>query len=489
MQNNVYSYTIGYKTDGSVTSFLKRTSNDLPCLEDKRGKTRATQMKDISKENYTMVKKHIDSYHPQVSHYNISHAPNRRYLSSDITIHQMHKDYLTKYKRLSYETYRKVFEKENIGFTTPSQDDCAICSVYKNHSHDAEKTQNRSDTNQTEVSTPNDDVVPNELNEQHCSTCVTYETHKRRYTSARKFYTEDSTQTWGDDFELYAVDMQKVLLLPKMTIKDAFFVSRLSVFHETFANLKPKGKNKCVLWHEAIKARNAPEVVSAYYNVLIRMESTTKHIIFWADNCTAQNKNWTLFTGCLIFVNEEWGPETITFKYFEPGHSFMKADAIHGQIGKKWNKTAELLDFEDLENLIKSSNKLNEIISLRAEDFKEFENGCMSRKKGSLMPKLNDLKVAQFRKGSKKLFYKYELEDENFSDTTFLHPKFKLKLPRASLGAFPRGLKSEKKDAIMKTLVPHMGVRKQIFWNNLLSSQDLQDLGKSVATIEATECV
>ena len=60
--------------------------------------------------------------------------------------------------------------------------------------------------------------------------------------------------------------MQKVLTLPKMTIKNSFFVSRLLVFHETFANLKSKGRNKCVLWHEAVLERNGPDVVSAYYN-------------------------------------------------------------------------------------------------------------------------------------------------------------------------------------------------------------------------------
>ena len=42
---------------------------------------------------------------------------------------------------------------------------------------------------------------------------------------------------------------------------------------------------------------------------------------------------------------KNWGPESVTFKFFESGHSFMKADLIHEQI-----------DFEDLEKLINSSN-------------------------------------------------------------------------------------------------------------------------------------
>lgn len=171
-----------------------------------------------------------------------------------------------------------------------------------------------------------------------------------------------------------------------MNLKNSYFVNRLVVFHETFANLRAKGENKCILWHEAVMGRNAPDVMSAYYNVLIRLEDNIKHILFWADNCTAQNKNWTLFTAFAIFVNENWGPETITFRYFEPGHSTMKADSIHGHISKKWNKTEEILDFEDLEKLIKESNKFNKLVTLHADDFKKFENGCMQRKKVVFCP-------------------------------------------------------------------------------------------------------
>lgn len=132
----MFIHTLGFKTDGSITNFLKRTANDLPCLEDKRGKQRGLQMKNISEGNYKNVKEHIDLYHPQVSHYNIKHAPNRRYLAPDLTIKQMYKDFALKYKHVSYETYRKIFEKENIGFTAPTQDDCGVCSVYKQHLHD-----------------------------------------------------------------------------------------------------------------------------------------------------------------------------------------------------------------------------------------------------------------------------------------------------------------------------------------------------------------
>lgn len=493
----MFIHTIGFKTDGSITNFVRRTANDLPCLGDKRGKQRGLQMKSISEANKKNVNEHIDSYHPQVSHYNIMHAPNRRYLPPDLTINQMYKDFALKYKHVSYETYRKIFESNNIGFTAPTQDDCGVCSLYKQHSHDktlnlsnnsdntegdvAMEVQERENLPSTSVGQPveeNHPSISGTSADIPCLVCDNYNIHKRRYTVARQKYTEDTTKQWDNEWELYAVDMQKILILPKMTIKNSFFISRLVVFHETFANLKSGKQNKCVLWHEAVKGRTAQDVTSAFYNALIRLDAETKHVIFWADNCTAQNKNWTIFTACITFVNENWGPESITFKYFEPGHSFMKADSVHGQIGKKWNKTPEVLDFEDLEKLIKSSNKNNHVISLHAQDFKLFENGCMTRKKGTVVPKLNDIKTVQFRKGSRKLFYQLELEGDDFSEVNILNQKFKLSLPDSCSSS--RGLNSTKKDNIVKQLLPHMPPRKQIFWNNLPSEENLEDLGKTV---------
>lgn len=67
------------------------------------------------------------------------------------------------------------------------------------------------------------------------------------------------------------------------------------------------------LCHEAIKGRSAQDVVSGLCNALIRLDADTKHIIFWADNCTV----------CLTFVNENWGPESITFKMLIHRHCII----------------------------------------------------------------------------------------------------------------------------------------------------------------------
>ncbi|CAH2011358.1 unnamed protein product [Acanthoscelides obtectus] len=47
------------------------------------------------------------------------------------------------------------------------------------------------------------------------------------YTEARQHYENDSNQEVMQDEKVYAVDMQKVLLLPKMSTKESFFVGRI----------------------------------------------------------------------------------------------------------------------------------------------------------------------------------------------------------------------------------------------------------------------
>ena len=87
------------------------------------------------------------------------------------------------------------------------------------------------------------------------------------------------------------------------------------------------------MWHEGIKGRKAGDVASAFVKFLV--ETGEKMPVLWADNCAGQNKNWVLFTALIATVNNDWGPEDITIKYLESGHTFMAADSVHGVIGKK----------------------------------------------------------------------------------------------------------------------------------------------------------
>ncbi|CAH2004429.1 unnamed protein product, partial [Acanthoscelides obtectus] len=297
---------------------------------------------------------------------------------------------------------------------------------------------------------------------------------ERGYTEARQHYENDSNQEVMQDEKVYAVDMQKVLLLPKMSTKESFFVSRLVVFNETFASLHKDG-NICVMWHEAIRGRSATDVASAYYNVIKNSDNVTKKFTFWVDNCSAQNKNWTLYSAFATFVNCEWGPEEITLKYFEPGHSFMAADSVHGRISTEMKKHPNIYDFEQLLKIIEQSSKKTKCLPINNFDFFLFEDGSKQRKSNNI-PLLEKIKLAQFRKGCRHLFYKECHNETVFQEVEFLKKKVDLKFPIHPF-VEPLGLNSEKRETILKKLVPSFkDERKKLFWQFLPSNDNSKDL-------------
>ncbi|CAH1967191.1 unnamed protein product [Acanthoscelides obtectus] len=158
------------------------------------------------------------------------------------------------------------------------------------------------------------------------------------------------------DEKVYAVDMQKVLLLPKCQPRNPFLFQGWSY---SMRRLRHFIRTEIFAWHEAIRGRSATDVASAYYNVIKNSDNVTKKFTFWVDNCSAQNKNWTLYSAFATFVNCEWGPEEITLKYFEPGHSFMAADSVHGRISTEMKKHPNIYDFEQLLKIIEQSSKKN----------------------------------------------------------------------------------------------------------------------------------
>lgn len=274
--------------------------------------------------------------------------------------------------------------------------------------------------------------------------------------------------------------MQKVLIIPKMAEKNSFFVSRLVAFNETFSPLH-KAKNQCLMWHEAIRGRNACDVASTFFYIIKNSDANVNEFIFWSDNCSAQNKNWVLYSTMVLLVNLEWGPNKITFKYFEPGHSFMKADSVHGQIGAELKKRKEVLDFNDLLDVINKSSRHTTAVPLSCEDFRIFEDGHKQRSKKldtdiNIVPLLENIKIAEFRKNSNNLFYKNSFKDELFLESAFLKKKFTLTLPPPVFNN--RGINSTKKTKIENILCPYMLPRKRVFWQDL----PINDLSSDLCT-------
>src|SRR5258705_8355859 len=119
--------TLGYTSNSVIVEMCKTLGAVTPNF-DKRGKHTPSNKIDRSP-----IEKHIMSFNPQLSHYKREHAPNRRYLPSELSAARMHSLYVEKYPeaKCSGEIYRQTLRKMNINFNEPNQDKCAECMMYK----------------------------------------------------------------------------------------------------------------------------------------------------------------------------------------------------------------------------------------------------------------------------------------------------------------------------------------------------------------------
>ena len=359
----------------------------------------------------------------------------------------MYTDFKDKGNNISYELYRKPFEKQNIGFGENRTDDCEICLKYRQHKNDNKE---------------------NEHLAENCEKCNEGLFHLQKASNARECYRNDITKP-----NVYAVDMQKVIIIPKLTTKESFFVSRLVCFNETFATNCDDKPNYAIIWHEGLSGRKASDVTSSY--VKFFTESEEKYPILWADNCSAQNKSWLLYSSLVQVFNSDWGPQEVKIKYLETGHTFMAADSVHGSIGKRMRYANEILDFKDLTDLVTKSARNFKVAEMKTDDFYNFKPGNKRRNTNNVeLPLLNNVAEVMFVKGSRLMYYKLTHDTEEYCGVDFLVRNFKENtLPGKH--ARPRGISRKKKDGILK-LMSHLPPIKRKFFGELVENDKAEDL-------------
>lgn len=455
--------TFGYTSDAVITHlvYAKKKAPLDSSVKENRGKYEKAHC------DRDAIQNHINSFYPTVSHYRRHNAPNVKYLPSGLTLKKMLTDYNEKHpdKHCCLETYRQVLKSMHVSLHTPKSDVCEECSLYKQKLRDS--------------------CSPVTLVE-----LANYAVHKLKSDLSIISYkidvNEANKKNMDENKVFYAMDLQKVLVLPIMPqYKEAFFISRLATFNMTFANLKKGGEDVCVLWHEEIAGRDAGNITDTIYKI-IRYNRDVKHFVFWADNCTAQNKNWILYTSLVRIVNSPTsGVETILIKYLTKGHTHMAADSVHGNIELALKREREVCDFEHYQKVVERSRK-----NTKALDIKVGQDTYNWVKKKRQPSKKNDdelknFKLQQvievkFQRGSRNMFYK-ELDNLKYNELNFLQRKYNISTEFDKINE-ARGIPPAKKQEINSKLVPLMQPpNRRDFWKNLkenTSSVDLVDDGQ-----------
>jgi hypothetical protein len=442
--------TLGYTSNRLIVEMKYDSEYHVLPAADKRGKHPAAH-----KVHSPTIEAHIASFNPQVSHYRREHAPNRRYLPNNLTITSMFQDFRSKHLdvKCSAETYRKAISASNISFAQPENDQCDDCAYYMH----AEQT--------------------NEIKEK-------FEKHKTMAQKARENYRADAETMWPDDTAVYATDLQKVLLLPYLhDLKSCVFTSRLVVFNETFARMGNHctGKHLLAVWDESIAGRKKEDIASAYHSMVEKQRDITK-MIFWLDNCSAQNKNWTLYSMFLKVVNNSNSQQhEITLKYLVPGHTHMMADSIHGHIEKKLRRARDVYDLKDLIEIMNKATKSNEVMQLNISNFRDWPNNIVTRTKNNKLPLLADVVQVRFVRGDSRIFYKTDIDGDEIAISVLKKAAEKTLtsdvIPENR--KCPRGIAAAKKQKILKELASRMPPNRRYFWQTLPECELSEDLLKT----------
>ena len=287
--------TLGLTEDRVIRTVLSETTTStMANISDKRGKhTLAIQKKDKS---YQLVIDHIQKLRPCISYYQRAHALNRLYICPEFTITSMYQDCCREHLdiMISNVYYYKNIKSLNIIFVKFSKE-YEKCDLHEKH---LENCHQLSKVEFCEISI---DRVRHMKTFYGCDDCVNFTKHITPATEARSHFCKEKECEWAEHEVTMSVDMQKVIMLSRFRgLKQVILCKRLLLFNETFVpvecwkkskTLKPTG----VLWHETLKGRSAEDVASTFIHFIYKNRDI-QSFIFLADNCSAQNKNWFIFT-------------------------------------------------------------------------------------------------------------------------------------------------------------------------------------------------
>ena len=372
----------------------------------------------------------------------------------------------------------------NISFCKLGEEECDFCESIKYHDCKAELPVSESSTDTERLEGINAGV---------CEECDSWVRHFENAKLSRTAYRNDADRYPEPGKLFLSGDMQKVVLLPRLPgMKKCIFTRRIIAFNETFAPLKPSKEVKKtwqkekkiptnvkpvgIVWHEGITGRNDEDVTSANTKLFTLPDyREATDIVEWLDNCSAQLKNWTAFGAMVFTVNNHPTIQSITLKYFEKGHTFMSADAFHHQVEQAMKDMKNVYTFQDF---VQCVNKNGIAVEMRSHDFHDYRK-YLSSGKDTHYPKLNDIVVAQFRRGSTKLFWKTSHTEVDYKSGEFLQKKFRKRVwvgvndPKKS-GA--RGVQTSKKMTILKNIGPLIPACCLEFWRDLPENEKSADL-------------
>ncbi|XP_072387218.1 uncharacterized protein [Diabrotica undecimpunctata] len=324
---------------------------------DERGK-HDNNNKKIPEEHCEYVRQHINLIPKYTSHYSRQKNPTKVYLDSDISISSLYHDYYLEWCRqnnfvaVTQDKYRRIFCSEfNIGFNLPKSDTCKVC-----------------DSMNVKISNEADIEIAKTLK-------IDLELHQRRAQAMQDLMKKDTEEAKATgNAMVISFDLQQAMPVPNLTVGAAFYLRKAWVYnlgiHDCIS-----GKAFMYMWPENIAKRGSDEIASILYNHFRTNRPTANKLIVYTDNCSGQNKNWSLI--CLWQQLTIEGIFTsIEHKYLVVGHTRLPCDRDFAVIEKyKRHRLKQVYTPDDWYEAVRKCKRKNcfEVIVLKQSDFFSFK--------------------------------------------------------------------------------------------------------------------
>lgn len=200
-------------------------------------------------------------------------------------------------KPFKYKRFRDIMDEMKIQIFKPRKDQCDTCVAHKNGN------------------------ISDEIYNRHLGNKIN--------AQAEKTKDKDDPNTKN----VFTMDLQAVLVCPRMKASALYYKTKLSVHNFTINNLKTKD-GFCFIWNESQGGVTANEFTTIICNFIKNLNlKSGNSVTFYSDGCNYQNRNNTLangLTNLAMLLNI-----TITQKYLEKGHTQMECDSMHAAIERR----------------------------------------------------------------------------------------------------------------------------------------------------------
>lgn len=175
---------------------------------------------------------------------------------------------------------------------------------------------------------------------------------------------------------ILCMDLQQALPTPKVTAGISFYKRKMWTFNFNIHDYK-SGKGHLFIWDEVTAKRGAIEICSCIKKFIETfVPPEVDKIYMFSDNCSGQNKNFTLLLFYLSVIHSRRLKE-INHIYFRAGHTYMAADRDFALIEKNMRRHNYIFTPDEHINIIKNvratGDRTFEVVKMQQEDFKDFD--------------------------------------------------------------------------------------------------------------------